>query len=65
MNKEEILDTSENIYNAGIRTIVLQSGEDFWYDGEFISDLIIRIKQKFDLAITLSLGERKFSEYTD
>lgn len=63
MSKDEILETTKQISEAGIKTIVLQSGEDFWYDEKFVSDLIIRIKENFDVAITLSLGERKFNDY--
>jgi biotin synthase len=63
MNKDEIIETAKQINDAGIKTIVLQSGEDFWYDEEFISDLISSIKYHLDVAITLSLGERKFNEY--
>jgi biotin synthase len=65
MNKEEILETAEQITNAGIKTIVLQSGEDFEYECDFISDLIKTIKNNFDAAITLSLGERGFFEYDE
>jgi biotin synthase len=65
MSKKEILATVEKIYEADIKTIVLQSGEDFWYDVKFISDLIKEIKESFDVAITLSLGERKFTEYNE
>ena len=65
MSKEEILETAEQISNAGIKTIVLQSGEDFEYECDFISDLIKTIKNNFDVAITLSLGERGFFEYDE
>lgn len=65
MNKKEILETAEQISNAGIKTIVLQSGEDFEYKCDFISDLIKSIKNNFDVAITLSLGERGFFEYDE
>lgn len=63
MSKEEILETAKKISDDGIKTVVLQSGEDYWYDAAFISDLISTIKDKFEVAITLSLGERKFTEY--
>ena len=65
MSKVEILAAAEQINYEKIKTIVLQSGEDFWYDSKFISDLIKEIKSRFDVAITLSLGERKFSEYNE
>ncbi len=65
MNKKEILETAEQIANAGIKTIVLQSGEDFEYECDFIFDLIKSIKNNFDVVITLSLGERGFFEYDE
>ena len=63
MSKDEILNTAGVIYQNGIRTIVLQSGEDFDGTAEDIEDIIKSIKDEFDIAITLSLGERSFSEY--
>ncbi|MCL5028543.1 MAG: [FeFe] hydrogenase H-cluster radical SAM maturase HydE [Bacteroidetes bacterium] len=63
MTEEEILQTARTIYEAGIKTIVLQSGEDFDFSGEDITQIIKSIKKEFDIAITLSLGERDFAEY--
>jgi biotin synthase len=63
MRKDEILNTAANIYKNGIHTIVLQSGEDFDCTGEEIEDIITSVKSEFDIAISLSLGERSFSEY--
>ena len=63
MTKNEILATAENICNSGIKTIVLQSGEDTQYSGKEIEEIIKKIKEKIDVAITLSLGERKFEDY--
>lgn len=63
MTPEEIIETAKNISNLGIFTIVLQSGEDCHFDSDIISYLIYQIKQKANVAITLSLGERTFDEY--
>lgn len=63
MTEEEILQTAKTIYEAGIKTIVLQSGEDFNFSGEEIYRIIKSIKNDFDVAITLSLGERDFGDY--
>ncbi|QTA38956.1 [FeFe] hydrogenase H-cluster radical SAM maturase HydE [Thermosipho ferrireducens] len=62
MSPEEIIKRAELIAEKGIKTIVLQSGEDPYYTTEIIEYLIKEIK-KFDVAITLSIGERKFEEY--
>ena len=63
MNSDEIFATAEHIYNAGVKTIVLQSGEDIEYNRSLITELIKSIKNKLDVAITLSLGERDFGDY--
>jgi biotin synthase len=63
MPTDEIIETATLINNLGIHTIVLQSGEDHILDTDLIAYLIYTIKQKTDVAITLSLGERGFDEY--
>jgi biotin synthase len=62
MNEEIILSIAKTINEKGIKTIVLQSGEDNNCSSEFISKIIRHIKL-FDTAVTLSLGERNFNEY--
>ncbi len=64
MSPEEIIETSKQISNLGIYTIVLQSGEDSYYDTDLISYIIYHIKQYSDVAITLCMGERGFEEYS-
>lgn len=63
MSKDEITQTAQTISDLGIKTIVLQSGEDFLFTGKDIADIISSIKAKLDVAITLSLGERNFEDY--
>lgn len=63
MTPEEIIETAKVISNEGVYTIVLQSGEDSFYDADMISYIIYSIKQNTNLAITLSIGERRFDEY--
>jgi len=65
MNSDKIFATAEHIYNAGIKTIVLQSGEDFEYSRSLITEIINSVKSKLDVAITLSLGERDFGDYDE
>ncbi|MBB6061625.1 biotin synthase [Thermosipho japonicus] len=62
MTIDEIIDRAKLIAERGIKTVVLQSGEDTYYTKEVMSNLIKEIK-KFDVAITLSIGEREFDEY--
>ncbi|MCX7798643.1 MAG: [FeFe] hydrogenase H-cluster radical SAM maturase HydE [Melioribacter sp.] len=63
MTPDEIIETAKHIINSGIFTIVLQSGEDSYYDTDVIAYIIYSIKQIADVAITLCLGERGFNEY--
>lgn len=60
--KTEIVAFAERIYKNGIHTIVLQSGEDYFYKSEDIAEVIKEIKKRVDVAITLSIGERSKSE---
>jgi len=62
MTKEEIINRAKAIAKQGIKTIVLQSGEDPYYTAETIAEIISEIK-KFNVAVTLSIGERDEEEY--
>lgn len=58
MTEDEIVDTALAIAEAGLRTVVLQSGEDLHYNRAMFCSIIERILDKADVAITLSLGQR-------
>lgn len=61
LSKEEILDLASHSVDLGIKTIVMQGGEDDFYSLDYLKEIIYHIKEKFpDVAITLSLGERDF-----
>ena len=61
LTKEEILECCAEGYGAGIRTFVLQGGEDVYFTDEILVDIISAIKCKYsDCAVTLSIGEREF-----
>ncbi|RKX37594.1 MAG: [FeFe] hydrogenase H-cluster radical SAM maturase HydE [Thermotogae bacterium] len=62
MSVDEILNTAKFIAENGCGTVVLQSGEDPFYNDEMIAEIVHRIK-KLDVAVTLSIGERSFKEY--
>jgi len=62
MSKEEILSYVKNAVNLGYRTIVLQSGEDNYYDTDKMCEIIKEIK-KHDIALTLGIGEKSYEEY--
>lgn len=61
---DEILEYAKNAVNLGYRTIVLQSGEDNYFDTDKIIEIIKDIK-KLDVALTLSIGEKSYDEYKE
>jgi len=63
LSTEMIVQVAQKAEKMGLRTIVLQSGEDLAYSAERIAEAIEEIKERSDLAITLSVGERSREEY--
>ncbi|MEW6535178.1 MAG: [FeFe] hydrogenase H-cluster radical SAM maturase HydE [Candidatus Auribacterota bacterium] len=63
MKPEEIIDQAIRINTYGIKTVVMQSGEDPFFTTEILCDIVREIKSKADTAITLSVGEKTFEEY--
>ena len=63
MNKDELLKAVEYLASCNIKTVVLQSGEDRWLDVSWLEEVIGNIKSRFDMAITLSVGERSADDY--
>jgi biotin synthase len=64
MTNDEIIACVRQAVRFGYGTVVLQAGEDYGLTKKSIDELIRRIKGEFDLAITLSLGERSIDELT-
>lgn len=62
LTEEEILNCVKRAVNAGYKTVVLQGGEDSYFTSERICSIIKEIK-KYDIALTLSIGERTSEEY--
>ena len=60
--KDDIIKTASNAVSLGYKTIVLQSGEDDYYDTDKMAEIIREIK-KLDVALTLSIGEKTYDEY--
>ncbi len=64
MKPQMILQCCEEGYRYGMRTFVLQGGEDSWWTDERLCQLVADIRTKFpDCAITLSMGERSRESY--
>ncbi len=62
LTEDEILLSVNNAIKSNYKTIVLQGGEDMFWSKEKICNLIKKIK-KYDVALTLSIGERPKDEY--
>ena len=65
MKPEEIVLQCEKALEQGCTTVVLQSGEDLWFDCDRMCRIIRDIKSKYPLAITLSIGERPREELAE
>ena len=63
LTKEEILSSVAQIAACNIKTVVLQSGEDPALKPEWLAALVRDIKSKYDIAVTLSVGERPVEDY--
>ena len=53
-----IVDCARAANAYGYGTLVLQSGEDYGLETDWIADVLRRVKDETGLAVTLSLGER-------
>ncbi len=60
--KDELLVYAKNAINLGYRTLVLQSGEDEYFDTDKLAEIVKAIKE-FDVALTLSIGEKSYDEF--
>lgn len=62
LQPEEMLSLAAKAASYGYKTVVLQSGEDSFFTAEYLSPIIKRLHE-FNLAVTLSLGERPAEDY--
>ncbi|MCD2345764.1 [FeFe] hydrogenase H-cluster radical SAM maturase HydE [Clostridium guangxiense] len=62
LKEDELIELAKKAKAYGYQTVVLQSGEDDYYTVDKLKHIVKEIK-KFDLAITLSLGEKTYEEY--
>ncbi|MFB3919874.1 MAG: [FeFe] hydrogenase H-cluster radical SAM maturase HydE [Candidatus Velamenicoccus archaeovorus] len=63
MNTAEILASVLEAASSGIKTVVLQSGEDDTLDPFWLADVIRAIKSGTQMAVTLSVGEKPQEVY--
>lgn len=62
MKEEEIVKVAEKAVKEGFKTIVLQSGEDLFWNVKRLSKVVREIK-KLNVAVTLSVGELSYDDY--
>ena len=63
LTEDEILECARRGYELGFRTIVLQSGEDPYFNDDRMCCIIRKIKLELDVAVTLSIGEKSEESY--
>ncbi|MFA5103933.1 MAG: [FeFe] hydrogenase H-cluster radical SAM maturase HydE [Candidatus Margulisiibacteriota bacterium] len=63
LSAEEVLKAVDHITSCGIKTVVLQSGETDSLDTDWLGLIVKEIKSSYDMAVTLSVGEKSFSIY--
>ena len=62
MSVDEIINNAKQAANLGFKAIVLQSGEDLWYDEKKLVKIVREIR-KLGVLIFLSIGERSMETY--
>lgn len=62
LSEQDIVKSAKYAQKIGIKTIVLQSGEDDYFDVKKMCSIIEKIKE-LNLVITLSIGEKTKDEY--
>lgn len=63
MSEEEIMEVVVSLHALGIKTVILQSGEDDAWGCERLIPLIRTIKERTGMRVTLSVGEKTRDEY--
>lgn len=64
ISPEEILECCDEGYALGMRTFVMQGGEDAFFSDDTVCGIVSKIKRRHpDCAVTLSLGERSRDSY--
>lgn len=63
LTHDQILNSVSRVAAAGIKTVVLQAGEDDEMTAGWLADVIAAIKSRYDMAVTVSVGERPRADY--
>lgn len=62
IDEDTIIKLAEHAKEMGLKTVVLQSGEDDYFKRDILCKIIRRIKA-LDVALTLSIGEKSLADY--
>lgn len=62
MSAKQMIETGKMAFDAGYKTLVMQSGEDKTFTKEILGEIVYEIK-KTGIAITLSCGELPYEDY--
>ena len=67
LDEAKILETVKKGYNSGLKTFVLQSGEDHYYTNYQLAGIVEKIKKITDekAAVTLSCGIKSKKDYAE
>lgn len=64
MTPQEIIKVADQAVNLlGYKMLVLQSGDDYWYDDKKLVEIVEGIKKRCRVFIYLSVGDRAFETY--
>lgn len=63
LTREEIMESVTVLDREDLPTVVLQSGDNGAYSTSGIGEIIREVKSRFDMAVTLSLGDRPVGDY--
>lgn len=64
LDHDQVMNCAETARMLGMRTFVLQGGEDAFFTDDYLCTLIKSLKSSYpDCAVTLSLGERPYESY--
>jgi len=63
MDVPEILDAVDNAVKLGFKALVLQSGEDPYYDKSKMESIVREIRNRYPILLFVSIGERDIEIY--
>jgi biotin synthase len=63
MEIPQILESVEYAFKLGFKALVLQSGEDQYYDDDKLYSIVKQIRDRYPVLLFVSIGERSLSAY--